>query len=165
MDLITALAVIIGIMGAIATWAAITLGSPYVLIWTIFVAWGSFYHCGGKEAGLKSSAVANVWGVICAVGAFIALTSIGVSAIVAGICVGLSIVVLIMGAKIPALSAIPSSVYGYASTAALFLLGSAPYGAGPGGIVKVGAAVAVSLVIGNVLGYISEKIVGSVVKA
>ena len=165
MDLITALAVIIGIMGAIATWAAITLGSPYVLIWTIFVAWGSFYHCGGKEAGLKSSAVANVWGVICAVGALIALTSIGVSAIVAGICVGLSIVVLILGAKIPALSAIPSSVYGYASTAALFLLGAATYGAGPGGIVKVGVAVAVSLVIGNILGFISEKIVGSVVKA
>ena len=120
MDLITSLAVVIGIMGGIATWLAITLGSPYVLIWAIFVAWGSFYHCGGKEAGFKSSAVANVWGVICAVVALIALTSIGVTALMAGICVGLSIVVLILAAKAPLFSAIPASVYGYASTAALF---------------------------------------------
>lgn len=164
MDMITSLALIIGIMGGIATWAAITIGSPYLLIWTIFVAWGSFYHCGGKEAGLKSSAVANIWGVICAVVALIALTSIGVTALMAGICVGVSIIVLIMGAKIPALSAIPAAVYGYASTAALFLLGGASYGEGSGGIVKVGVAIAVSLLVGNLLGYVSEKIVGSVVK-
>lgn len=165
MDLITALAVIIGIMGGIATWAAITIGSPYILIWTIFVAWGSFYHCGGKEAGLKSSAAANVWGVICAVAALIALTSMGVSAMMAGICVGISIVVLILGAKVPAISAIPSAVYGYASTAALFLLGAATYGEGSVGIIKIGVAIAVSMIVGNLLGYISEKIVGSVVKA
>ncbi len=165
MDLVTALAVIIGIMGGIATWAAITIGSPYILIWTIFVAWGSFYHCGGKEAGLKSSAAANVWGVICAVAALIALTSIGVSAVMAGICVGISIVVLILGAKVPAISTIPSAVYGYASTAALFLLGAATYGEGSVGIVKIGVAITVSMIVGNLLGYISEKIVGSVVKA
>ncbi len=165
MDLITALAVVIGIMGGIATWLAITLGSPYVLIWAIFVAWGSFYHCGGKEAGLKSSAVANVWGVICAVVALIALTSIGVTALMAGICVGLSIVVLILAAKAPLFSAIPASVYGYASTAALFLLGGAAYGEGAGGIVKVGVAIAISLIIGNLLGYISEKVVGMVAKS
>lgn len=162
MDIITALAVIIGIMGGIATWAAISLGSPYVLIWAIFVAWGSFYHCGGKEAGLTNSAAANIWGIICAVGALIALTAIGVSAVAAGICVGISIVVLILAAKVPLVAAIPSSVYGYASTAALFLLGGAAYGEGAGGIVKVGVAVAISMVIGNVLGYISEKAAGSV---
>ncbi len=165
MDIITALAVIIGIMGGIATWAAITIGSPYVLIWAVFVAWGSFYHCGGKEAGLKSSVVANIWGIVCAVAALIALITIGVSAVVAGICVGISIVVLILAAKVPLFAAIPSSVYGYASTAALFLLGSAAYGPDAAGIVKVGVAVAISMIIGNVLGYISEKIAGSLVKA
>ncbi len=165
MDLITSLAMIIGIMGGLATWAAVTIGSPYLLIWTIFVAWGSFYHCGGKEAGLKSSIAANVWGVICATAALIALTTIGVTPVIAGICVGVSVIVLILGAKIPAISAIPSAVYGYASTAALFLLGAAAYGEGSAGIVKVGVAIAISLIVGNILGYISEKVVGSVVKA
>jgi hypothetical protein len=165
MDLVTALAIVIGVMGAIATWLAISIGSPYLLIWAAFVGWGSFYHCGGKESGLKSSAVANVWGAICAAVALIALLAIGVSAITAGICVGITVVILILGAKIPALSAIPAAVYGYASTAALFLHGAAAYGEGSGAVIKVAVAVAISLVIGNILGYISEKIAGSVVKA
>ena len=165
MDLITGLAVVIGIMGGIATWAAITIGNPYLLIWAVFVGWGSFYHCGGKEAGIKNSVAANIWGAICAAVALIVLTSIGVSAIVAGLCVGVSIVVLILGAKLRLLGAIPSAVYGYATTAALFLLGAAAYGEGPFGIVKVAVAVVVSLIVGNILGYVSEKVTGAVVKA
>lgn len=165
MDLITSLAIVIGIMGGIATWLAVTLGSPFVLIWGIFIAWGSYYHCGGKEAGLKSSAAGNIWGIVCAVAAFIALTSIGVSAVMAGICVGVAVLVLILGAKVPLLSAIPAGVYGFAATAALFLLGGAAYGEGPVGIVMVGVAVAVSMVIGNVLGFVSQKIAGSIVKS
>jgi hypothetical protein len=164
MDLITALAVVIGIMGGIATWAAITIGSPYLLIWAVFIGWGSFYHCSGKEAGLKNSAVANLWGAICAAAALIALTSIGVTAIMAGVCVGISIVVLILAAKLPLLGAIPSAVYGYATTAALFLLGAAAYGEGTSGIIKVAAAAVISLIVGNVLGYVSEKVAGAVVK-
>ena len=165
MDLVTALAVVIGIMGGIATWAAITMGSAYALIWAVFIGWASFFHCGGKEAGLKASAAANVWGAICAAVALIVLLAMGVSAATAGLCVGVSVIVMILGAKVPALGSIPAAVYGYASTAALFLMGAAAYGEGSGAVVKVGAAVAISLVIGNVLGYISEKIVGSVVKA
>ena len=92
---------------------------------------------------------------------------------------GISVVVLILGAKVPALSAIPASVYGYASTAGLFLLGvlgsasanadPAPYvsiyGAGNSAVMKAAAAVAISLIIGNVLGYISQKIAGALVKS
>lgn len=182
MDLVSALAVVIGVMGGIATWVAITLGSPYVLIWAIFLGWASYYHCGGKEAGLQSSAVANVWGVICAAVALIVTLalagSLGVP-LAAGLCVGISVVIMIMGAKVPALSAIPAAVYGYASTAALFLVGvlgaasanadPAPYvsiyGGGNSAVMKAAAAVAISLIIGNVLGYISQKIAGALVKS
>lgn len=163
MDLVTALAIVIGVMGGLATWAAVTVGSPYILIWAIFVGWASFFHCGGSEDGLKNSAVANVWGAICAVVALIALTALGVNAINAGLCVGVTVLVMIFAAKVPALAAIPSSVYGYAATAGLFLLAGAGYGEGPGGIVMVGVAIAVSMVLGNVLGLISEKIASSLV--
>jgi len=168
MDLVTALAVVIGVMGGLATWAAVTAGSPFILIWAIFIAWGAFFHCGGGADGLKNSAIAHVWGAVCAVVAFIALTSLGVSAINAGICVGITVAIMIFGAKVPLFGAIPSSVYGYASTAALFLLGhgfleSSPYGAGVGGIVMVGVAVSISMVIGAILGFISEKIAGALV--
>ena len=120
MDIVTALAIVIGIMGGLATWAAVTLGSAYVAIWAIFIGWASFFHCGGKAGGLQASAAANVWGAICAAVALIALTSIGVTAATAGVCVGVTVLIMILGAKAPALSAIPAGVYGYAATAGLF---------------------------------------------
>lgn len=165
MDLITALAIVIGVMGAIATWLAVSIGSPYLLIWAAFIGWASFFHCGGKESGLKNSAAANVWGAICAAVALIVLLAMGVSAVTAAICVGVTVAIMIFGAKVPALSAIPAAVYGYAATAGLFLLGAASYGEGSGAAIKAAVAIAISMVIGNVLGYISEKIAGSVVKS
>ena len=165
MDIITALAVIIGSIGGVATWGAVTLGSAFVLIWAIFIGWGSFFHCGGKEEGLQKTIAGSVWGAIFATVALIALTSIGVTAVTAGLCVGITVLVMILGAKLPLLSAIPAAVYGYAATAGLFLLAGAGYGEGAGGIIKVAVAIAVSLVIGVILGYVSEKIAGAVAKA
>lgn len=163
MDLIVALAIVIGVMGGLATWGAVALASPYVLIWAIFIAWASFFHCGGKVEGMKASVVANIWGVIMAVVALIALTSMGVSAVTAGICVAVTVLIMILGAKVALLAAIPAQVYGYAATAGLFLLGGAAYGEGAGGIIQVGVAIVVSMIIGNIFGYISEQIVGSLV--
>lgn len=160
MDLITALAVVIGIMGGLATWGAVTVGSPYLLIWAIFIGWASFFHCGGKAEGLKASAVANVWGAICAAVALIALLTLGVNAVNAGLCVGVTVIVMIFAAKVPAFGAIPAGVYGYAATAGLFLLGGTAYGEGNGSVMGAAGAVAVSMVIGNILGLISEKIAG-----
>ncbi len=163
MDLVTALAIVIGVMGGVATWVAVTLGSPYLLIWAIFIGWASFFHAGGKMEGLKASAAANVWGAVCAAVALIALTSLGVNALNAGLCVGVTVIIMIGAAKIPALGAIPSGVYGYAATAGLFLMGGAAYGEGATGIVMVAVAIAVSMVIGNALGLASENVTGMLV--
>ncbi|SFR06907.1 DUF1097 domain-containing protein [Poseidonocella sedimentorum] len=163
MDLIIALAIVIGVMGGLATWGAVAMASPYVLIWVIFIAWASYFHCGGKTEGLKSSTLANIWGAIMAAVALIVLTSMGVTAVNAGICVGATVLIMILGAKVSILSAIPAQVYGYAATAGLFLLGGAAYGEGSGGIIQVAIAVSISMIIGNVFGYISEQIAGSLV--
>jgi hypothetical protein len=136
-----------------------------VLIWAIFIGWASFFHCGGKEAGLKNSAIANIWGAICAAVALIAAVALGGSVVTIAIAVGITVAIMILGAKVPALSAIPAAVYGYAATAALFIHGAANYGGGQGGTVKLALAIAISMVIGNILGLISEKIAGSLVKA
>lgn len=48
--------------------------------------------------------------------------------------------------------------------AALFLLGDAGYGEGVRGIIEVAAAVVISRIIGNILGYLSEKVTAAVVK-
>ena len=67
-------------MGGVATWAAVTLGSAFVLIWAIFIGWGELLPLrrqGGGAAEVRSPR--NVWGAICAAVALIALTSIGVT--------------------------------------------------------------------------------------
>jgi Protein of unknown function (DUF1097) len=61
MNIITALAIVIGALAAVATW--LCLGTGFGLqVWALFVGWGSFYHSGGKEVGLKNSAVSHIWG-------------------------------------------------------------------------------------------------------
>ena len=65
MDLVTALALSIGLLGGVATY--LYLSDPLVLglqIWAAFIAWASFYHCGGKIQGFISSVLANLWGVL-----------------------------------------------------------------------------------------------------
>ena len=52
MDLITALAVSVSVLGAIATYVCLSPIGFGLQIWAVFIAWGTFYHCGGKEAGL-----------------------------------------------------------------------------------------------------------------
>ena len=164
MDIITALAVIIGIMGGVATWGAVTLGSAFVLIWAIFIGWGSFFHCGGKEEGLQKAIAGSVWGAA-AHGRLIALTSIGVTAVTAGLCVGITVLVMILGAKFrcSAPSRPPSTATprrpGCSRRA------GAGYGEGAGGIIKVAArhrGVARQRCDPR---YISEKIAGAVAKA
>lgn len=164
MDLVTALAVVIGIMGGIATWAAVTMGSPFILIWAIFIAWASFFACGGTQESLQKSIAANIWGAVCAAVALMVAQAMGVTAITAGICVGITVLIMILGAKVPMLDAIPAGVFGYAATAALALMGGA-LGTDAAGLAKAAAAIIVSMIIGNILGFISGKIAGSLTKA
>ncbi len=165
MGLIEALAVVIGIMGGLATGAALQIGSIYFVIWVTFVAWASFYAAGGGTVGLAKSTAANIWGAVIATISLWAFTKLlgSMSAPIAGaLCVGIAIVVLIMGAKIEALGFIPGQVFGYAPTAGLFVTG---YLTGGYTIGSMLVAAIVSLVIGNVLGLISEKAAGAVAKS
>jgi hypothetical protein len=53
MSLNTALAISLGVLGAVATWLFLGPLGGALQIWAAFIAWGCYYHCGGKEAGLQ----------------------------------------------------------------------------------------------------------------
>jgi hypothetical protein len=170
MDLITALAVSIGVLGGVATYVLLSPFGYGLQIWAAFIGWASFYHCGGKTQGLMSSALANLWGVLWGALTLVAVTATGMAdtlglPVWAGICVAVGVALMILGAKIPGFSAIPAQVYGYAATVAFTLLTNAagalmePVPANPAIIV------ALSLVLGNVLGYISEALAGALAKS
>ncbi len=161
MPLLTALAISIGGLGGLATW--IYLGFlPGMQIWATFIAWACFYHCGGKEAGLKNTIVCNIAGAVIAWIALILTTQTGLANALglplwAGICVGVTVAVMVLLANVPAFATIPAMVYGYASVAGFFLLsqGANLFAAD---FTNPLVAIVISMVAGAVLGYVSEKI-------
>ena len=159
MDIITALAVSIGLLGAVATYLFLTVG--VIQIWIGFIGWASFYHCGGGTEGLRKSVLANLWGVVMAFIALVLITQVDPGLpgpLWPSIVVGVTAAILVLGAKIPAFSIIPATVYGYASTAGYGLLSGAS-------LTTLTAAnplicVSLSLVIGGLFGIVSEKFAG-----
>ena len=164
MNLVTALAIVIGLMGGLLTW--LMFGPLAGLsLWAAFIAWGSFFNQGGGEAGLQKSLIAGIWGAVCATIAFALLNSgvlAGLGSLGAPVAVGATVLLMVLGAHIPLLSAIPASVYGYAATAAFALMGNH---VGDALSMNIGTMPALnviaSMVVGGVFGYVSEKIAGS----
>lgn len=161
MDIITALAVSIGLLGAVATWLFLTVGT--IQIWIGFIGWASFYHCGGGTEGLKKSVMANLWGVVMASIALFLITQInpGLPGVIwPSIVVGVTAAILVFGAKIPAFGVIPATVYGYASTAGYGLLGGV--GITEASLGNPLICSAISLVIGGLFGIVSERFAGMI---
>jgi hypothetical protein len=162
MSLLTALAISIGGLGGIATW--IYLGwLPGLQIWATFIAWACFYHCGGKEDGLKNTIVCNIAGAVIAWIALLLVTKTGLADSIglplwAGICVAVTVAVLVLLANVPAFATIPAMVYGYASVAAYALLTGKFDALTAASLDNALVTVVVSMVIGAILGYVSQKI-------
>lgn len=161
----TALAVSLGILGAIATWLFLGPLGGALAIWAAFIAWGTFFHCGGKESGLSSAILGNIAGAVIAGITLWVATQTGIGAklglpIWAGICVGIGVAAMVLLANIPSFAAIPAQVYGFASVVALTLLGN---GAGKLTAISMENPVVVivlSMIVGAIFGFVSEKVAG-----
>ena len=121
MSSLVALSVSIGVLGGIATILYLNVG---LLIWAGFLAWACYFHAGGNDTALKNTIVCNIFGSFCAWVAALIIVSVSVTlpnAVWPGIVVGVTVLAMCLAAHIPALSAIPASVYGYAATFAYLL--------------------------------------------
>ncbi|HET7210786.1 MAG TPA: DUF1097 domain-containing protein [Methyloceanibacter sp.] len=158
----TALAVSVGVLGAIATWLFLGPMGGALAIWAAFIAWGCYFHCGGKEQGLQSTIVNNAAGaVIAGITLMVAGAAIGDSlpaAVWPAICVGLGVAAMVLLANVPMFSVIPAQVYGFASVAAYALMKG-------GSMTAVSlenpvVVIVLSMIIGAVFGYVSERLAG-----
>lgn len=161
----TALAISLGVLGAIATWLFLGPLGGMLAIWAAFIAWGTFFHCGGKEDGLSSAILGNVAGAVIAGITLWVATQTGIGdklglPIWAGICVGVGVAAMVFLANIPAFAAIPAQVYGFASVVALTLLGN-----GAGKLTAISmenpvVVIVISMIVGVIFGWVSEKVAG-----
>ncbi len=124
MQTIPALALSVAVLGGIATWMFLTVGG--ILIWAAFMAWACFYHSGGDEAALRSTVVANAFGVLVAWSTALVIVLIPGGELLGptiwpSLVVAITIAVYILAAKVPAFASIPGTTYGYACTFAFLL--------------------------------------------
>jgi hypothetical protein len=173
MNLVTALAIVIGVLGAVATYLFLgPAGGLGLAIWAAFVAWAAFFHSGGGEAALKTNIPAHLWGSICATVAFVLITNISLGDLptTAAVWVGVTVAVMIAAAHVPLLSGIPAAVYGYACTAAFVIHKGADLTDGlanlyTGGIgANAFLTISISMIVGALFGYVSGKIAGAIAK-
>lgn len=109
MSSLVALAVSIGVLGAIAAILCLNFG---LLIWAAFIGWACFFHSGGTPAALKLTISCNVFGAICAWVAAMVILSFPLATTLtlpvwAGIVVGITVIVVI--------SLVLGALFGYAS--------------------------------------------------
>lgn len=167
MSLITALAISIGVLGGLATYLVLGPAAAIGLqIWAVFLAWGCFYHCGGKEAGLRITIVHAIFGAVAAWVALMLIVHVPLAATLtlpvwAGICVGLLVVVVVLAANNPAFAVIPAAVYGFAATAAYALLATKLDTLTSPSMANPLIAVVASMIVGALFGYVSEKLAGA----
>jgi hypothetical protein len=154
-----ALAVSVGVLAVLATWLFFLhpLADNHLQVWQAFIAWGAYFHCGGKFAGGKTTVACMTFGALVGMAAIMLAGQLGaLGAFAAPVAVGLGAALIVSASRIPLLAAIPTSVYGFAAIAGLVLLSAnsqQPVTA-PAAILPT----VLSVIIGAVFGYLSETL-------
>ena len=150
MDMLTALGVSIGVL--IAAWTYVAVGVAALPVWVGIVTWGAFFAAGGKTAGLTKTIAASLSGLVWAVVAVTLAGRLGGGTATLAVLVGVIAFAMVLQSRIPLLSFIPGAFLGAASTV----------GAGWTDVPSL-VKIAVALVAGAVLGYLSEMLAGMLV--
>ena len=148
MDALVALALSIGIL--IAGWTYIALGVAALPVWVGIIAWGSFFAAGGKTTGLTKTIAANLSGVLWAFLALYLWNRFGGGVPMLSLLVGIAAFIMVIQAKIPALSFIPGAFLGAAAAVSVVVGANGTY-----------TSTIIALVAGAVFGYLSELLAGA----
>ena len=142
----------LGVLGAIDTYLTATV--IIVPVWVTFIAWASFFACGGGTQGFVKSIVSNWTGIIIASVTLLVIAFGSVHPLWAAICVGAGTAAMILVSARPLLNFPPAIVFGFAS-----LVGTtAATGQGvlTSGITHPTLVAAVAMLLGACFGFVSE---------
>jgi hypothetical protein len=163
MSSLVALALSVAVLGGVAAWLFLSVGS--ILIWAAFVAWACFFHSGGDVPALKSTIISNIFGVVAAWVAALVILGVPMAATLtlpvwAGIVVAITIFIYILMSNIEIFASIPGSTYGYACTFGFLL--QTPEKLSMEALTSVSMSnalivVPISMVIGALFAFVSGK--------
>jgi hypothetical protein len=103
----------LGVLGAIDTYITATIFP--VPVWVTFIAWASFFACGGAQQGLVKSIVSNWTGIIIASITLLIIQFGPEHPIFAAVLVGAGTSAMVLVSAIPILNFPPAIVFGFAS--------------------------------------------------
>jgi hypothetical protein len=148
MDALLALALSIGIL--IAGWTYLALGVAALPVWAGIIAWGCFFAAGGKTTGLTKTIAANLSGVLWAFLALYLWNRFGGGVPLLSLLVGIAAFIMVLQAKISALSFIPGAFIGAATAVSVVVGANGTY-----------SSTIIALVAGALFGYLSEMLAGA----
>ncbi|ODR92336.1 DUF1097 domain-containing protein [Sinorhizobium alkalisoli] len=103
----------LGVLGALDTYITATLFP--VPVWVTFIAWASFFACGGGQAGLIKSLASNWAGVTIASITLLIVEFGPAHPLFAAILVGAETSLVVLTSAVPILNFTPAVVFGFAS--------------------------------------------------
>ena len=171
MNAIVATAVSVGVLGGVATWLFLSVGS--ILIWAAFAAWACYFHSGGDQAALKSTIICNILGVVAAWVAALVILAIPLAEVLtlpvwAGIVVIITVAIYILLAQIEVFASVPGTTYGYSCTFAFLLQTPDKLNIDTLTSVTMSNAlivVVISMVIGAIFAFVSGKWAAAMTKS
>ena len=171
MNAIVATAVSVGVLGGVATWLFLSVGS--ILIWAAFAAWACYFHSGGDQAALKSTIICNILGVVAAWVAALVILAIPLAEVLtlpvwAGNVEIITVAIYILLAQIEVFASVPGTTYGYACTFAFLLQTPDKLNIDTLTSVTMSNAlivVIISMVIGAIFAFVSGKWAAAMTKS
>lgn len=103
----------LGVLGAIDTYITATVFP--VPVWVTFIAWASFFACGGGTQGFVKSVARNWTGILIASVTLLIIASGPPTPVFAAILVGLGTSAMVFAANFGLLNFPPAIVFGFAS--------------------------------------------------
>jgi len=142
----------LGVLGAIDTYLTATMFP--VPVWVSFIAWASFFACGGGQTGLVKSIASNWTGIAIASITLLIIQFGPAHPLFAAILVGAGTFAMVFASAVPILNFTPAVVFGFAS-----LIGTSS--ATDTTIVTSGLShptlvAMAAMLLGGVFGFISE---------
>lgn len=142
----------LGVLATIDTYLTATI-LP-IPVWVTFIAWASFFACGGGQRGFVKSVASNWTGIVIGSLSALAIHFGPQDPMYAAVCVGIFTAAMALVSVVPLLSFTPAVVFGFASVfGTLAATGKS--------IVTVGMThptiiAAVAMLVGACFGFVSE---------
>ena len=142
----------LGVLGAIDTYLTATILPLPVFV--TFIAWASFFACGGGQEGFVKSLARNFTGIVIASLSLIVIEIAPAHPVIAAISVGVGTSAMVWASSIPLLSFPPAIVFGFASLVATSVATGKPVLTADLSQPTIVAAAA--MLLGAAFGYASE---------